>query len=195
MKILLPGVLTLSLLSGCNFAQNGAPTATETVALQTGTPKVGDTAPDFTLDNLQGAKVTLSEMAAKGPVVLVMLRGFPGYQCPMCTAQVGGLINKAKEMEKAGASVLLVYPGPADGLKAHAAEFVAGKGMPANFTLALDPDYSFTNQYGLRWDAKGETSYPSTFVLDKARKVLFSKVSRSHGDRSTPDEIIAALPK
>ncbi len=200
MKIILPAALTLALLGGCTFAQTGAPAAPEAAAPEAAaprnaTPKVGDTAPDFTLDDLQGAKVTLSEMSAKGPVVLVMLRGFPGYQCPICTAQVGGLINKAKELEKAGANVLLVYPGPAAGLKERAAEFVAGKGMPANFTLALDPDFSFTNLYNLRWNAKNETAYPSTFVLDKARQVLFAKVSRTHGDRSTPTEILAALPK
>ncbi len=187
----------LSLLSGgllCSFsvAQTAVP-VTETKA--TLPPRVGDTAPDFELDELKGAKVKLSTLAAQGPVVLVMLRGFPGYQCPICTAQVGSLINKAREMEQAGARVLLVYPGPADGLKAHADEFVRGKDMPANFYLALDPDFSFTRQYGLRWEAKNETSYPATFVLDSKRQVLFAKVSHSHGDRSTPDEILAALPK
>ncbi|MDX2033608.1 MAG: redoxin domain-containing protein [Blastocatellia bacterium] len=44
------------------------------------TPAVGDKAPDFTLTNLQGAKVRLSDVAAKGPVALIALRGYPGYQ-------------------------------------------------------------------------------------------------------------------
>ncbi|MFN0086600.1 MAG: hypothetical protein ACKVX9_14520 [Blastocatellia bacterium] len=44
------------------------------------TPAVGDKAPDFTLTNLQGARVRLSEATAKAPVVLVVLRGYPGYQ-------------------------------------------------------------------------------------------------------------------
>ena len=158
-------------------------------------PSVGDTAPDFELKDLQGAQVKLSTLAEKGPVVLVMLRGFPGYQCPLCTAQVGELISRAKAFEKAGARVLLVYPGPADNLKAHAEEFVQGKDFPASFTLALDPDYSFTKQYGLRWEAPQETAYPSTFVLDNARKVLYAKVSRTHGDRAPVADVLAALPK
>ena len=158
------------------------------------TPQVGDTAPDFELTALSGDQIKLSDTLAKGPVVLVMLRGYPGYQCPICTAQVGSMINKAKALADKGANVLLVYPGPADGLKDHAAEFVQGKDIPANFNLLLDPDYTFTNLYNLRWDAKGETSYPSTFVVDKDGKVLLSKVSHEHGDRAKIADVIAALP-
>jgi alkyl hydroperoxide reductase subunit AhpC len=47
----------------------------------------------------------------------------------------------------------------------------------------IDPDYSFTRAYGLRWDAKGETAYPSTFIIDKHQKVRFGHISKEHGDR------------
>ena len=57
----------------------------------------------------------------------------------------------------------------------------------------LDPDYKFTNAYHLRWDAKAETAYPSTFVIDAERKVQFAKVSKSHGDRASADEVLEAL--
>ena len=177
---------------GQDFDTNGA-----VRAIKTGreTPTVGDRAPDFELTSLSGAQVRLSGTLQKGPVVLVMLRGYPGYQCPICTAQVGQMLNKTKQLQNAGANVLLVYPGPADGLKARAAEFVQGKDIPANFNLLLDPDYKFTNLYGLRWDAPRETAYPATFVLDKNGNVLFAKVSQSHGDRAKIDDVLAALPR
>ena len=89
--------------------------------------------------------------------------------------------------------VLLVYPGPAEGLKQHAADFVPGKTLPQNFRLLLDPDYQFTNQWGLRWSAPNETAYPSTFVLDKRGKIRFAKISQSHGGRATSQEILQAL--
>ncbi len=54
---------------------------------------------------------------------------------------------------KSGAQVLMVYPGPADQLKAHAAEFLTNRQWPANFLYVLDPDYAFTNAYGLHWEA------------------------------------------
>jgi peroxiredoxin len=158
------------------------------------TPVAGDTAADFTLVSLGGEKVTLSSETRKGPVVLVVLRGFPGYQCPICTAQVGRLISDAPGFAAAKAKVILVYPGPANSLKVRADEFVKGKMLPANFTLLLDPDYKFTNQYGLRWEAPRETAYPSTFVLDPMRKVTYARVSRSHGDRANNSDIFKALP-
>lgn len=89
-------------------------------------------------------------MAESGPVVLVVLRGYPGYQCPLCTKQVAEFVAKAEQFKAAKARVLFVYPGPADDLKTHADEFVRGKDYPAEFTFLLDPDYAFTKQYGLR---------------------------------------------
>jgi peroxiredoxin Q/BCP len=158
-------------------------------------PQVGETAPDFELNELKGTSVTLSKLAASGPVVLVQLRGYPGYQCPFCTAQVGHFLENADKFTAAKASVVFVYPGPADGLKDHANEFVRGKDFPANFYLLLDPDYQAVGQYGLRWDAPHETAYPATFVLDQNREVLFAKVSHSHDDRAKVDDVLAALPQ
>jgi hypothetical protein len=53
-----------------------------------------------------------------------------------------------------GVTVLLVYPGPERDLAARAKEFLEGKNLPAHFKLALDPGYTFTNLYGLRWEAR-----------------------------------------
>jgi peroxiredoxin Q/BCP len=65
--------------------------------------------------------------------------------------------------------------------------------MPAHFDLLLDPDYEFTNSYGLRWDAPKETAYPSTFVIDRSGVVRFAKVSQTHGGRASVAEILEAL--
>jgi peroxiredoxin len=159
------------------------------------TPAVGSTAPDVTLDSLRGGRVRLSEECGRGPVVLVVLRGYPGYQCPVCRAQVAELVGRAGRFRDAGARVILVYPGPAQGLKAHADEFVRGKALPENFDLLLDPDYELTQSYGLRWDAPNETAYPSTFVLDRDRKVRYAKVSHSHTGRAKADELLEVLAR
>ncbi len=166
-----------------------------TTYAQAAPPAVGDKAPDFALNDLKDHPVTLASQLKKGPVVLVLLRGFPGYQCPFCTRQVATLLGKAKEFENAKAQVVLVYPGPSEALKQHADEFLHDKTLHANFQFVLDPDYAFTTRYDLRWDAPHETSYPSTFVLDKQGKVRFVKISHSHGDRANVDEILKALGK
>jgi peroxiredoxin len=159
------------------------------------TPKVGDVAPDFELDSLDGEKAKLSELSRQGPVVLVVLRGYPGYQCPICNAQVGELLGKAREFRDAKANVVLVYPGPSEGLRQRAGEFIRGKTLPENYQILLDPGYAFTNSYGLRWDAPKETAYPSTFVIDGQRMIRFAKISQSHGGRARAAEILEALKK
>jgi peroxiredoxin len=158
-------------------------------------PEVGDTAPDFALDSLDGAKVNLSALVQEGPVVLVVLRGYPGYQCPICSAQVGDLMSKAGEFREARARVVLVYPGPSEGLKQRAGEFLHGRTLPEHFQIVLDPGYTFTNSYGLRWDAPKETAYPSAFVIDTMRTIRFARISRSHGGRAKASEILDALRK
>jgi thioredoxin-dependent peroxiredoxin len=184
-------VLAAALAVGCASA---VPSADQPApkAAEVG-PKVGDQAKDFELTAIGGEKVKLSKVTEGGPVVLVVLRGYPGYQCPLCTKQFAEFHGKADEFKKAGAQVLFVYPGPADGLKDRAAEFVRGKDYPAHFRILLDSDYAFTNAYGLRWDAKNETAYPSTFVIDGKREVTFAKVSTTHGERAKAQDVLVKL--
>ena len=160
-------------------------------------PKVSDKAPDFTLLSLDDKTVRLSELTAKGNVVLVVLRGWPGYQCPICDKQVQDFIQLKSSFAEAKAQLVFVYPGPASGLTAHAEEFKKSKGKewPKEFVYALDPDYSMVNAYGLRWDAPRETAYPSTFVLDAKGAVRFAKISRSHGDRTKAADVLAEAKK
>ena len=157
-------------------------------------PQVGMEAHDFELSDLGGTKHQLATAVKDGPVVLIVLRGYPGYQCPVCTKQVGQFLAAADKFQAKGARVLLVYPGPSKELPKHAADFVSGKTIPAGFHLLLDPDFTFTNAYGLRWEAPNETAYPSTFVIGKDRKVTFAKISKGHGDRSSVEEVLKALP-
>ena len=160
------------------------------------TPDVGQTAPNFMLMTPEGTRISLSDAEKKGTVVLVVLRGYPGYQCPYCVKQVHDFEENATGFAQAGATVLLVYPGPPANLDEHAKEFMTKENpMPAGMMLLLDPDYKFTNRYGLRWEKEHETAYPSTFVIDRLGTVLFRKVSEGHGDRTTAAEVLAELPK
>ena len=155
-------------------------------------PAMGAAAPDFTLKTLDAREVKLSLETARLPVVLVVLRGWPGYQCPLCTRQVHEFVTQAGAF--AGkARVIMVYPGPAENLQAHADEFLKDKQWPKEFLFVTDPDYAFTKAYGLRWDAPGETSYPSTFVIDSKGVVRYVKISHGHGGRASAAETLAAL--
>ena len=156
-------------------------------------PKVGDKAPDFTLTALDGSRVTLSSELARGPVVLILLRGWPGYQCPFCTRQFGDFLTHANDIASAGARVIFVYPGPSDEVRQRAREFTQSSDMPAHFRFLIDPDYVFTLAYGLRWNAPSETSYPSTFVIDTGATVRFAHISKAHDGRAAATDVLNAL--
>ena len=158
------------------------------------TPAAGAKAPDFTLQTPTGVAVLLAKERAKGTVVLVVLRGFPGYQCPYCVTQVHDFLEHGGDFAARRASVVLVYPGPPADLDQHAKESLAKQtDLAPNVKLVIDPDYKMTNLYGLRWDAPHETAYPSTFILDTSGTILFEKISHSHGDRTSAVDILAQL--
>lgn len=156
-------------------------------------PAVGEEAKDFELNSLGGSKVKLSRLTDSGPVVLVVLRGYPGYQCPLCTKQFGEFLDAADAFKAAGAKVVFIYPGPSDKLKQRADEFVRGKDYPEHFQILLDPELKVVTSYGLLWKAMGETAYPSTFVINRQRKVTFANVSKTHAGRVKADEALKAL--
>ena len=158
------------------------------------TPAVGAKAPDFTLSTPTGKSVQMSKEIQGHGLVLVVLRGFPGYQCPFCVKQVHDFIDHAADFQAKNTRVLLVYPGPPGELDDHAKDFLAKQAeLPANIVLVTDPDYKVTNLYGLRWDMPHETAYPSTFVLDKKGMISFEKISHSHGDRLSAQDALDNL--
>ena len=141
-----------------------------------------------------GELIQLSKQIGISTVVLVVLRGFPGYQCPYCQKQVHDFIEHAADFAAKNTKVILVYPGPPANLDQHAKQFLTQQPrLPANVVLVIDPDYVVTNRYDLRWDARGETAYPSTFILDRNGLVSFEKISHGHGDRTGASDVLARI--
>ena len=171
---LLGTLFAATLAATISFATTPAPSAA---------PQVGDRAPTFTLNTLDDQPIELARIGQDKKIVLVVLRGWPGYQCPFCTTQVYEYVGHAEDFAARNIQVVMVYPGPAEQLRAHANEFLGDKHWPKGFFFVIDPDYTFTNRYGLRWNAKNETAYPSTFVIDESGKISFAHISREHGDR------------
>ena len=161
-------------------------------------PKEGTLLKDFSGMTMNGGSFQLSKAVEKGSVVIVMLRGFPGKQCPVCSTQVAGYIAKAQEFEaQRNTPVVFIYPGEVNNLDKRAKEFTAPLevevDLTSNFTFVIDSDYAITNHLGLRWDAPKETAYPAAFVIDHDGYVQYSKVSDNHRGRATADEILEFL--
>lgn len=158
-------------------------------------PAVGEEAPEFKLKNLKDEPISLKTLTEGHDVVVLVLRGWPGYQCPICTRQVGEFLQKEKEFAERGVQVVMIYPGPADLLAEHAKEFQGKLKFPEHFHYLLDPDYEFANAWGLRWEAERETAYPSAFIVGQDRKIKFGVTSTTHGDRASAAAVLKELAK
>lgn len=161
-------------------------------------PKEGTILEDFSGNTINGGSFQLSKAVEKGSVVIVMLRGFPGKQCPVCSTQVAGYIAKAQDFEQQrNTPVVFIYPGEVSNLDERAKEFTAPLeeevDLPGNFIFVIDSDYAITNHLGLRWNEPKETAYPAAFVIDHDGYVQYSKVSDNHRGRATADEILEFL--
>ena len=156
---------------------------------------VGDEVPSVTLPvvaNSDAEELDLQAVAADSKAVVIFLRGYPGYQCGLCSQQVSGWVSSASKFASAGVPVVLVYPGPRGNLEAKANEFLGSSKLPKGFSMVMDPDYAATDAFGIRWNAPNETAYPSTFVVQDG-KVTFADISKSHGGRTKPATVLAKL--
>ncbi len=159
-------------------------------------PESGDKALSFKSTDIEGKPFEFQPDKTGRWTVLVFLRGYPGYQCPLCTRQASELLAKSEELSTARADVVFVYPGLAKDLTAKSKEFLADKQqLPAGVNLVVDQDYEVVNAYRLRWQAPRETAYPSTFVIDPTGVIRYAKISQTHGDRAPVKDVLAALGK
>jgi len=161
-------------------------------------PEEGSKIGEISGTTMNGEAFHLSKLIKKGSVVLIMLRGFPGKQCPVCSIQVAGYIAKAEEFEQQrNTPVVFIYPGEVNDLDKRAKEFTAPLekkvDLPGNFIFLLDQNLLITEQLNLLWEDPKETAYPAAFVIDHDGYIQYSKVSDNHGDRATADEILEFL--
>ena len=98
----------------------------------------GKKAPDFTLEDAGGKKVSLSDFKGKDVVVYF----YPKDDTPGCTKEACGFRDLWKELKAAGVVVLGISP---DAGASHQ-QFAAKYKLP--FTLLSDPDRKVMEKYG-----------------------------------------------
>jgi peroxiredoxin Q/BCP len=127
---------------------------------------VGDTAPDFTLLDSEGNKVSLSDYRGRQVVVYF----YPAAMTPGCTKQACDFRDNLAEFNDAGFAVLGVSPDKVEKL----AKFRDAEGL--TFPLLSDADKSVMQ----RWGAFGEKQnygrtvqgvIRSTFIVDGDGKI------------------------
>ena len=123
---------------------------------------VGDKAPDFTLCDKDGRKVSLSEFKGKK----VVLYFYPRDNTPGCTRQACAFAGLYGEFQRKNVEVIGISK---DSVASHI-KFAEKYGLP--FILLSDPDLSAIEAYGV-WQEKklyGKVSFGvvrTTFIIDE----------------------------
>ena len=118
---------------------------------------VGEAAPDFTLFDQRGHRVTLGDLLRERAVVLYF---YPKDDTPGCTAEACSFRDQYEVLKTAGAEVVGVS---SDDVQAHEA-FVAKYDLP--FILLSDPGGSVRASYGVK-RSLGLIEGRVTFVIDR----------------------------
>jgi peroxiredoxin Q/BCP len=143
--------------------------------------KVGDQAPDFTLQDQDGKPVTLSRALQAGPVILAF---YPKAFTPGCNKQNSNFRDKYAEVEKAGAQVYGVSTDSVETQKKFKAEFK----LP--YSLLSDPDGKVARQYSGTMPLVGVANR-ANFVVGQDGKI--TQIVEG-GDAVDPNAAIAACP-
>ena len=126
----------------------------------------GDSAPAFTLEDQDGASVSLGDFAGTKTIVYF----YPAASTPGCTTQACDFRDNINSLKSAGYQVLGVSKDGLDDLK----KFQKEQGL--NFPLLSDPDLTVHKEYGA-WGEKNlygkvvTGTLRSTFVVDEDGKV------------------------
>lgn len=138
-KVIAVLILLLAVL-GCNSSSQSRPAAL-----------VGEVAPDFTLMNMDGEPVTLSEL--KGQVVVI---NFWATWCPPCREEKPTMEKLYQRFKDEGLMVLAVN------VEENGHQVVSQYLMNYHysFPIVLDPKAAVQSQYGV-------FRYPESFVVDR----------------------------
>jgi peroxiredoxin len=168
---------------------------------------VGDHAPNFTLRDALGQSVTLADLLAQGPVVIVFYRG---EWCPYCNIQLRGLQAALPRFRELGASLVAISPQAPD----HSLSLAEKHEL--SFPVLSDLDQEVIRAYKVQFTLAGDLEdlqvnvfhndpadqnadhtrslpVPSTFVIDRDGIVHAAFVSADWRVRAEPADIEAAL--
>lgn len=175
--------------------------------LAAGALRVGDTAPDFILPDVQGEPVRLRALLDNGPVALVFYRG--GW-CPYCNLHLRGFQRRLPEFRELGATVAAISPQlPDNSLSTREKAELA-------FPVLSDVGNKVARQFGLVFELSAdlvelyrqfghaledfngaagskELPVPATFLLDDEGVIRLAHVDVDYTRRMDPDDVLEAL--
>ncbi|MFA6086906.1 peroxiredoxin-like family protein [Mucilaginibacter sp.] len=161
---------------------------------------VGEAIPDVTLADASGKPVSLKQLVAQKPTILVFYRG--GW-CPFCNKQLAGLQSIEGDLRKTGYQIIGISTDSPENLTA-----TMGK-QKLTYGLLSDSDLSVTKQFGLAFVAPKNYSntlisgsngknvdkllpVPSVFILSTKGNIQFEYINPDMTQRISSELLQAA---
>lgn len=170
--------------------------------------QIGDTAPDFSANDMEGNPFVLNKQLKKGPVVLVFYRG---HWCPVCNNHLKKLQDSLQLVYDKGASVIAVSPEKTELLQKTAektrAEFILlhdqAYAISDAFDVTFRPDSMSRLMYNTVLGANLKKAHdddsqrlpiPATFVIGKDGKIVWRHFDPDYKKRSDMKDILENIP-
>lgn len=143
------------------------------------TAYAGNKAQDFTLQDLNGKRVTLSKQLEKGPVLL----DFWATWCKPCLKELPHINEIHKKYAGKG---LQVYSITIDNAKSQSRVKPLIMGKKYEFEVLLDTDSEVIKLYGGKYP-------PITVLIDQSGEIIYNKFGYTAGDEIKLEEEVAKL--
>ncbi|HVO02058.1 MAG TPA: peroxiredoxin-like family protein [Candidatus Cybelea sp.] len=163
-------------------------------------------APDFMLEDSNGAMVRLADLLAQGTAVLSFYRG---VWCPYCNLDLQELELNAAAIREAGATLVAITPQtPANSRRSIAQHNLS-------FTILSDPGNEVAARYGLRYrlpdylialykqlgvnlpafnaDESWTLPIPARFVIDRQGQIRSAEADPDYTHRPEPADLLPLL--
>ncbi|GAA4539550.1 peroxiredoxin-like family protein [Amycolatopsis samaneae] len=169
--------------------------------------KVGDVLPDFALPGARGERVSLADLTAEGPAVLVFYRG--GW-CPYCNLTLRTYQQEVLPgLAASGARLAAISPELPDGslstVESNELAFdvlsdvgnVVARSLGITFRPESDVQGAMATLVGDIGARNGtgdwELPHPAVLVAGRDRVIRFVDVHPDYTTRTTPEQILAAV--
>ncbi len=167
--------------------------------------KVGQTAPNFKLNNALGESVELYQYLKKGTVILTWYRG--GW-CPYCNLTLHQLQLELPNFEANGAHLIALTPELPDSTlstsEKHDLKFEVLSDIGNNiakeygivFKLTEDVAKAYDKSFGLNkynGDESNELPLAATYIINKEGKIIYAFVDADYRNRAEPAELTKFL--
>ena len=168
--------------------------------------KTRDLAPEFTLPDVDGNRVSSRVLLAKGPLVVTFYRG---AWCPYCNFDLSALEEARPEIELRGASLVAISQQTA----ANSRKSQRQNGL--KFPILSDHGGEIAGQFGVRWTLpgylrevqkglgadltqfNGEDSWtlpmPARYVIAQGGRIAYAEVNADYTRRPEPSAIFPVL--